>query len=380
MLEQTLFLSFSIFYLLFSVLSISAANSIIYVECSQLYFTMATSYESHINSLFTSLSESSSISNFNKFQICPPGYSQSDVVYGLYQCRGDVSSTTCRDCVANSLSQLKTSCPMSVGGQIQSEGCFVKYNNTSFFGVEDKMEMSKSCGPSVVYNMQALNRIDDALAYLTAGNGQYFRKGAFENVQGVAQCVQDLTVSECEDCLLEARARLRSECETSSWGNMYLGKCFIRYTDQDNNNDANNDTYDYNDYDDDDSKKKKKKKRKTNLKQVRRLTITVGATVGGITSTATLGITVAVLYKKYRRDRSDESPPQTSTSPIITPPPPPPTPPPTSPQLTPPPSPPRGHYCNVVGGCTCPIPPPFNEAFFGARNEAYGIPWLSYRW
>lgn len=75
----------------------------------------------------------------------------------------------------------------------------------------------------------------------------------------------------------------------------------------DNNNDANNDTYDYNDYDDDDdrdrSKKKKKKKSKTNLKQVRRWTITIGATVGGITSTAALGITVTVLYKKYRRGK-----------------------------------------------------------------------------
>ncbi|KAI3696299.1 hypothetical protein L1987_79311 [Smallanthus sonchifolius] len=129
---------------------------------------------------------------------------------------------------------------MSTGGQIQLEGCYVKYDNTSFFGAQEKMEVCKRCGPSIGYNSDALDRVDSALAYLVGGNGQYFRGGGFGSIQGVAQCVQDLSLSDCQECLSEACGRLRTECETSTWGDMYLGKCYIRYADEGNENLANN--------------------------------------------------------------------------------------------------------------------------------------------
>lgn len=130
------------------------------------------------------------------------------------------------------MSQLKTACPMSTSGTIQLEGCFMKYDNKSFFGVEDKKEVWKRCGPSISYNSDVLTRLDSALTYLAVGNKQYFHEGGYGSMQGVVQCVQDLSLNECQDCLLEARGRLRSECETSTSGDMYLGKCYIRYVDQ----------------------------------------------------------------------------------------------------------------------------------------------------
>ncbi|MFS7992944.1 putative Gnk2-like domain-containing protein [Helianthus anomalus] len=219
MLRQALSLSFLILFLMISLLSVCTANSNIYVHCSQLNFTSTTPYESNVNSLFTSLVDSASLYNFNKFETSP----QSNGVYGLFQCRGDLSSPNCKDCVSSAISQLKTSCPMSTGGEIQLEGCFVK-----------------RCGPSIGYNSDVLNRIDGALAYLVGGSGQYYRGGDFGSIQGVAQCVQDLSLSDCQDCLSEACGRLRTECETSTWGDMFLGKCYIRYADQSNENLANN--------------------------------------------------------------------------------------------------------------------------------------------
>ncbi|KAJ0901595.1 putative Gnk2-like domain-containing protein [Helianthus annuus] len=232
---QTLSLSFLILSLMFSIISISTANSNVYVQCSQLNFTSMTPYDSNVNSLFTSLVDSASICNFNKFEIAP----LNDVVYGLYQCRGDLSSSNCKDCVSNSITQLKTICPMSRGGAIQLEECCVKYNEASFFEEDDKMEVYKRCGPSVGYNYDVLNNIDGVLAYLVDGNGQYFRRYDFATIQGVAQCIQDLSLSDCQDCLSEASSQLRSECETSIWGDMYLGKCYIRYADHGNENLAN---------------------------------------------------------------------------------------------------------------------------------------------
>ncbi|KAL8241812.1 hypothetical protein R6Q59_012114 [Mikania micrantha] len=227
MLQQALSLSFLLFSLMLWLSSVSTATSNIYVRCSQLNFTLTTPYESSINSLFTSLVDSASIYNFNKFEISP----QNDAFYALFQCRGDLNSLNCKDCVVSAISELKTACPMSTGGEIQFEGCYVKYDNMSFFGVQEKTEVYRRCGPSIGYNSDVLNRIDGALAYLVGGNGQYYRGVVFGSIEGVAQCVQDLSLSDCQDCLSEAFAQLRTECETSTWGDMYFGKCYIRYAD-----------------------------------------------------------------------------------------------------------------------------------------------------
>ncbi|GKC44617.1 cysteine-rich repeat secretory protein 12-like protein [Tanacetum coccineum] len=91
------------------------------------------------------------------------------------------------------------------------------------------MEASRKCGPSGGSNSDVLSSIDNVLSNLISENNQYFRKGDFGSIRGVAHCVQDLSSSDCQDCLLEASGRLRSECESSTWGNMYLGKCYIKY-------------------------------------------------------------------------------------------------------------------------------------------------------
>nr|GEY47351.1 cysteine-rich repeat secretory protein 12-like [Tanacetum cinerariifolium] len=228
MLQLPIILTFSLLIFNFYIQSVSAATSFIYGGCSQVRYTPGTPYDLNVNSLFTSLANAAAISNYNNFKVT----TQNNLVYGLFQCEGDLSNSLCKDCVASSLSQLKTICPQATGGVIQLEGCFVKYENTSFFGVLDKTEVSKRCGPSIGYDLDTLNRRDAGLAYLTATNGQYFRGGGSGSVQGVAQCVQDLSVSECQDCLTEASGRLRSECETSTWGDMFLGKCYIRYVDR----------------------------------------------------------------------------------------------------------------------------------------------------
>lgn len=113
---------------------------------------------------------------------------------------------------------------------MQLEGCYVRYDNVSFFGVEEKNVVSDKCGPGVGDDVSDfLVTRDSVLAYLASG-GSYFRVTRTGRVQGITQCVRDLSVSECQDCLSDAIQRLRSECGTSSWGDIFLGKCYARYT------------------------------------------------------------------------------------------------------------------------------------------------------
>ncbi|KAA8529012.1 hypothetical protein F0562_033500 [Nyssa sinensis] len=220
------------FFLTISVLthpSTSTIDSVIYSGCTQLKCAPGTPYESNVNSALTSLVNSASSLNFNSVKISLPGSSKNDIVYGLFQCRGDLSNSDCKDCVAHSVSQLNIICGDSTGGALQLEGCFVKYDNISFLGVEDKTVVSKDCGPLTGYDSGSLTQRDATMNFLAAG-GQYFRTGGSGNVQGVAQCVQDLSPSECQDCLMEAIGRLRSECASAQWGNMFLVKCYALYS------------------------------------------------------------------------------------------------------------------------------------------------------
>lgn len=211
--------------------STSAIDSFVYGGCAQPKYSPGTPYESNVNSILTSLVNSASFANFNNFKISVPGSTTSDVVYGLFQCRGDVSSSDCQDCVAHAVSQLGVLCVNSAGGALQLDGCFVKYDNTSFLGVEDKTVVMKKCGPSIGFDSDALTRRDSVMGYLAAG-GQYFRMGSSGNVQGVVQCVQDLSLSECKDCVNEAIGRLKSDCGSAAWGDMFLGKCYARYSER----------------------------------------------------------------------------------------------------------------------------------------------------
>ncbi|XP_059308829.1 plasmodesmata-located protein 6-like [Lycium ferocissimum] len=218
-----------IVFLFFTYPSNASTQSFVYGGCSQQKYNPGTVYESNVNSVLTSLVNSAGYASFNNFKISMPGSGQNDIVYGLFQCRGDLGSSDCRKCIAAAVSQLGTICVDSYGGALQLDGCFVKYDNVSFLGVEDKGVVMHKCGPSIMDDSDMLARNDGVLTYLS-GEEQYFRVAGSGRVHGVAQCTQDMSMSECQDCLSEAIRRLKSECGSSPWGDMFLGKCYARFS------------------------------------------------------------------------------------------------------------------------------------------------------
>lgn len=249
--------SLLIFLITFSALpnpSISAIDTFIFGGCAQIRYFQGSPYESNVNSILTSLVNSASAPGiaalYNKYTV--PGPTSQDTVYGLYQCRGDLNPGDCARCVARCVSQLGALCLDSCGGALQLEGCFVKYDNATFLGVEDKTVVVKKCGPSIGYDSDALTRRDAVLGYLEGGT-QTFRVGGSGNIQGMAQCVGDLSASECQDCVSDAIGRLRSECGTSAWGDMFLAKCYARFWEGGDRSHTANDDYghDHQDHDND---------------------------------------------------------------------------------------------------------------------------------
>ncbi|OIV93459.1 hypothetical protein TanjilG_10091 [Lupinus angustifolius] len=227
--------------------SISSTDSFIFGGCSTLKFIPGSFYENNVNSLLTSLVNSASFTTFNNFTI--QGTTVSDTVYGLFQCRGDLNNDQCSRCVSRAVSQLGTLCLDSCGGALQLDGCFVRYDNITFLGAEDKTVVLKKCGPSIVLTSDALTRRDAALAYLQASGGGYktYTGSNSGDLHGVAQCTGDLSATECQDCVSDAIGQLRTECGGSTWGEMYLAKCYARYSEGGSHSHSSNDDHNQND-------------------------------------------------------------------------------------------------------------------------------------
>ncbi|KAJ1398165.1 Gnk2-homologous domain [Sesbania bispinosa] len=174
------------------VLSLSFSSSstdlFLYGGCTQQRYNPNSPYEFNLNSLLTSLVNSATYSSYNNFTVV--GSSANDVVYGLYQCRGDLSMPDCATCVSRAVTRSGEICPATCGGVIQLDGCYVKL----------------------------------------AGSGGYFRVGGSGRLKGVAQCTGDLSFAECQDCVAEAIRRLRSDCPAADYGDMFLAKCYARYS------------------------------------------------------------------------------------------------------------------------------------------------------
>ncbi|AES99226.1 putative Gnk2-like domain-containing protein [Medicago truncatula] len=216
--STTLFLSLS---------ESSTTNLYLYGGCTQQMYTPNSPYESNLNSLLTSLVNSATYSSYNNFTVL--GSTQQDIIYGLYQCRGDLAMPDCASCVARAVTRAGDMCRDTCGGTVQLDGCLVKYDNATFLGVEDKNVLLKKCGPSVGYNPEAMGSRDAVLGGLV-GLGGPFRVGGSGMVRGVAQCTGDLSFGECQDCVVEAIGRLKSDCGTADYGDLFLGKCYARYS------------------------------------------------------------------------------------------------------------------------------------------------------
>ncbi|CAH9070048.1 unnamed protein product [Cuscuta epithymum] len=199
----------------------------VYNQCTPGNYSAGSPYESDLNSLFASIVNSAAISSYNNFTTAGSvsGQRSGYAAHGLYQCRGDLSLLDCAACVAGVVKKFAGICPQTTGGVIQVVGCLVKYDCTNFIGVENKTVAFKQCGRS---DPAVANTVDAVLKGLSGPVGVTKLNAEYE-VIGMSQCVGDLSVEMCEDCLGEAIQQLRTTCSGAVSGEMFLGKCYARY-------------------------------------------------------------------------------------------------------------------------------------------------------
>ncbi|CAH2066616.1 unnamed protein product [Thlaspi arvense] len=210
----------------------TATETYILAKCSPAKFSPGSAYETNLNSLLSSLASSTVQSPYKNLTFPSGGVKPEPAVtvYGLFQCRGDLDQTSCSSCVSRAVALVGNTCPNAYCGFLQMENCQVRYENSSFSGVQDKTLMLNRCGQAMGFNDQdALTRIGDVIGSLGSGDGLY-RTGGNGDVKGVAQCTGDLSTAQCQDCLTDAIGRLRSDCGMAQGGYVYLSKCYARFS------------------------------------------------------------------------------------------------------------------------------------------------------
>ena len=163
-----------------------------------------------------------------------------DTNYGLGQCYGDLSLPDCELCYAEARTALPQCFPHT-SGRIYLDGCFLRFENYSFFEEYTGPGDSSVCGNTTRKNSTFEESVKKALSSaVVAAPHQKGHAIAQEAVPGavnesayaLADCWRTLNASSCEVCLENASASIL-ECLPWSEGRVLNTGCFMMYSDKD---------------------------------------------------------------------------------------------------------------------------------------------------
>lgn len=157
-------------------------------------------------------------------------------IYTMSQCYGDLSHSDCLQCYAASRTLLPRCLP-AVSGRIYFDGCFMRYDNYSFFkesvdSVRDKVNCTSAVGEDAGgvdfefrRNVGQLMRNVTAKAVKNGGYAVWEGKGVF----GLAQCWGTVSKEGCRACLSKARKEVRG-CLPGREGRALYSGCYLRFS------------------------------------------------------------------------------------------------------------------------------------------------------
>ncbi|KAK1309253.1 Cysteine-rich repeat secretory protein 3 [Acorus calamus] len=216
--------------LLLPHLAISAdLTTLIYKGCSGQ--PLPDSYKPTLASLFDSLLTQSSSAHFYK-TTTGGGGGGGAAVFGLFQCRGDLTAADCRTCVSRIQDTSDRLCGRVAAARIQLAGCYGLYAVGGPPAVSGTAMLFKTCSANQAVGGGFEERRDTAFSMVQAGmgGGGGFYVTTYESVYAMGQCEGDLSVSDCGECVTEAVQKAEVECGSAVAGQVYLERCYFSYS------------------------------------------------------------------------------------------------------------------------------------------------------
>nr|POE52468.1 cysteine-rich receptor-like protein kinase 2 [Quercus suber] len=206
-------------------------SQIVQVTCGDQLVQNTTAFSLNFASTMENINQQMQASGFG---VAVKG-SDPDTNYGLGQCYEDLSLLDCELCYAEECTVIPQCYPYN-SGRIYLNGCFMRYENYSFFQENtrpgDRAVFGNTTGKNPTFKesvKQALNRA------IVAAPHQIGHATAQEAVLGVvnesvyvlADCWMTLNASSCKACLENSSASIL-ECLPQSKGRALNTSCFMR--------------------------------------------------------------------------------------------------------------------------------------------------------
>ncbi|XP_062106174.1 cysteine-rich repeat secretory protein 38-like [Humulus lupulus] len=235
-----LFLTFSILLPLIFLHAANATDPLFHFCFNKENFTSNSPFAKNLNELLT---------NRLPIKVPPTGFGVSSTgqggggnsqVNGLGLCRGDVSTESCKTCVADAAKELQERCPYNKGAIVWYDNCLLKYSDGNFFGQIDSGNRFYMWNVKDVDNPESFNpkvkELLSGLSYKASRTSKLYATGELElgagpdpKLYGLAQCTRDLNGMDCKKCLDDAISELPNCCTGKIGGRVVGGSCYVRY-------------------------------------------------------------------------------------------------------------------------------------------------------
>ncbi|KAE8703999.1 Cysteine-rich repeat secretory protein 56 [Hibiscus syriacus] len=207
-------------------------TNLVFKGCADQKFQDAPGvYSQNLRNLMSTLVSQSSQKPFPKAS----SGEDPNAIMGLYQCKGDLTTSQYYTCVSKIPEMIDKLCGKAVAARIQLSGCYSRYEIVEFKQVPATEFLYKVCGSSRASGAEFESKRDAAFnmaenGVKSDGGDNLFYTGQYRPFYVLGQCEGDLKTSDCGDCVKSAFETAKEDCGDSVSGRVYLQECFISYS------------------------------------------------------------------------------------------------------------------------------------------------------
>ncbi|XP_027151546.1 putative receptor-like protein kinase At4g00960 [Coffea eugenioides] len=202
--------------------------------------TAGRMYTDNLNFLLSTLSSNASLASRNGFYNFTAGHDPSNMVYGLFDCRGDVNPDACGRCVANARGDILKTCWNQTTAFMSYDDCLLRYSNESMFSRADQSVTFAAWNTQNATDPDKFNQVISDMMNDIASHAANDRSGkkfavkeadysTFQRLYALGQCTPDLSSLDCENCLSNAISQIPTFCNNRRGCRITFFSCNIRY-------------------------------------------------------------------------------------------------------------------------------------------------------
>ncbi|KAK9681714.1 hypothetical protein RND81_10G022300 [Saponaria officinalis] len=229
-------------FLAIFILSIYYVNTnaqLLYQDCYEDFgeYDILSDYGANVDKAIEQLVELASTSYFNKISVGKGG----DKVNALFSCRYDMTSDDCQSCLQSSLENVPH-CYRSVESAQFYQECTLRYSNATIFSVLEYLPRYS------IHSLDAVNDDGEFIQLLSetisdlitetvsefSVSSRYFATttadySVLKTLYALAQCNEDLSSSDCEQCLQIEFGNFTSNYPGAFLGQIFTPSCRLSY-------------------------------------------------------------------------------------------------------------------------------------------------------